>query len=192
MSVDLDGAHELRTPVDLATVVDPSGAAYLGFTAATGAGFQNHDVLGWSLKTVNAFMVHSDVSYLPPNCLPGRNLCTPAEAVIEEKGPGEYHVVLPPHIAWGASIVNPDRRAASIEDARGRVCFGGKDGEVGDCGGPEGFGESARTGLLQVDRKPGALIVKDENGRTWFSVNDSPNDGFKNNQGFFEFDVKLK
>ena len=193
MTVDIDGSQVVRAPVDLTTVVDRTGAAYLGFTAATGAGFQNHDVLGWNLKTakVDTFMVQSDVSYLPPNCMPGRNLCTPSEHLVEERGPGEYHVVLPPHIEWGASIPNASGREVDVANPRGNVCFGGKGDEVGDCGGPEGFG-SARGGLLQPDRKPGALIVKTEKGRTWFSVNDSAREGFKGNQGFFEFDVKLR
>jgi Legume lectin domain len=182
MTVALDGgAPVISVPVDLATVVDHSGSAFVGFTASTGNGYENHDILTWAFTpdepstSTNMFVVQSDIHFLPTNCLPGRNLCTPAEAVVQESGDGSYHVVLPANLEWGASIPNPNGRAVAISHAVGSVCWARTaDGEY-ECSGPD----------------PGSLLSKTENGRTWFSVNGRKGRGFASNQGFFEFDVRL-
>jgi hypothetical protein len=42
-------------------------------------------------------------------------------------------------------------------------------------------------------QKPaGALVVRTLNRRIWFSVNDRTGSGFKDNEGFFEFDVTIE
>src|SRR6185312_1451017 len=47
LTVSLDGPTVVRAVVDLATVVDERGEAYVGFTASTGSGYENHDILDW-------------------------------------------------------------------------------------------------------------------------------------------------
>jgi hypothetical protein len=44
-------------------------------------------------------------------------------------------------------------------------------------------------GYLAPDIAVGALIGMTADGLTYFSVNDRTGDGFKNHQGYFEFDV---
>ena len=110
LTVTLDGQAVLTSPVDLSSVVDRDGAAYAGFTASTGNGFENHDILTWSLQpdvTSTMSVVSSSVVFLKTPCLPDRNLCTPERTQVEGTGPGAYHVVLPANLPWGASIPNP-------------------------------------------------------------------------------------
>ena len=202
MAVYLDeGEPSVRAPIDLSTVVDASGFAYVGFTASTGNGWENHDILDWSFTpsdpdvSSNLFVVQSDIQFLRANCLEGRNLCTPAEALVEAKSPGDYHVVLPAQFEWGASIPNPEGRPVTIADPRGSVCWGVGAGAV-ECGGPGGVApdrveQKRRAGLIDPDANAGALITKTEKGRTWFSVN-GYRGRFAHNQGFFEFDVRMR
>jgi hypothetical protein len=42
--------------------------------------------------------------------------------MIEEKGPGEYHIVLPANLEWGASVPNPSGQMVRVKNARGTVC----------------------------------------------------------------------
>jgi hypothetical protein len=51
MSVWVDGSLVLSKAVSLTPAVDSLGRAYLGFTAATGAGYEIHDIGGWCLVT---------------------------------------------------------------------------------------------------------------------------------------------
>jgi hypothetical protein len=194
LSVSLDDVAVVRAPVDLSTVLDERGAAYVGFTASTGAGFENHDLLDWDFNpraTSAMFIVQSGIDFQKTNCLEGRNLCTPAEPTVEARGPGEFHVVLPANREWGVSIPNPDGRNVEIVEARGVSC--GKWISAGeDCSGPDGMQKSAATpALVAPERPPGALVVKSDQGRTWFSVNARKGE-FAPNQGFYEFDVRLK
>jgi hypothetical protein len=48
LTVQLDGNIILSVPVDLSNVLDNDGSCYFGFTGATGALSQNHDVYSWS------------------------------------------------------------------------------------------------------------------------------------------------
>jgi hypothetical protein len=65
------------------------------------------------------------------------------------------------------------------------------------CNGPAGNGivpgaeGQASNGFLSAKSAAGALIVKTLNGKLWFSVNGRTGEGFKDNEGFFEFDVKI-
>jgi hypothetical protein len=180
LTVDVDGAQVLMSPVDLATVLDESGQAYIGFTASTGAGYENHDILNWSFQSAGSdvasdlWQSSSTISYIAAACLEGRNLCTPERSIVEEKGAGEYHIVLPAHLEWGASIPNADGKPVAILNAHGTVCWDFEARGAEGCSGPKG-----------------ALITRDKDGRTHFSVKDS-GDGFKDNQGYFEFDVRVQ
>src|SRR5262249_13690359 len=126
LTVALDGRTVLTSTVDLSTVVDADGAAYVGFTASTGNGFENHDILAWSLRpevSSSMSVVSSTVTFLKTPCRPDRNLCTPEQAVVEESGPETYHVVLPANLPWGASIPNSMGRPVVVSNARGMVCW---------------------------------------------------------------------
>lgn len=198
VSVYLDDLERpvLTAAVDLASVVDGDGYAYVGFTASTGAGYENHDILNWSLTQVQSdlSMVSSDISFHMDGCLEGRNLCTPERATIEEKAPGQYHVVLPAHLEWGASIPNPGGRRIVVSDARGVVCWDLEARGSEGCGGPNGTGkgDGRAAGLLAPDGPAGVLVAKTEKGRTYFSVNERSGSAFKDNQGLFEFDVRIE
>jgi hypothetical protein len=183
LSVYLDDARVLVSTVDLSTVTGPDGAAWAGFTASTGAGFENHDILSWSFSRpdADASMVSSMVSFPRAECLPGRNLCTPEHAVVDESddenGSAVFHIVLPGNLEWGASIPNPEGRPVIVSNASGNVCHDvGTLGTAG-CAGPE------------------ALIQRTSDGRTWFSVSmfsaNTPGRGGAN-EGYFEFEARIR
>lgn len=182
LSVFLDRAEVLSAPVDLSLVADAAGEAYAGFTASTGDGYQNHDILRWSFTGGPPKAdVSSKISFADFACLPDRNLCTPDRAVVIETGAGTYHVILPANLEWGASIAG---ESATITNARGTICW-----DASHCNGPDGNGVVAGEGFLAPDRPQGALIVRTKDGRIDFSVNGR---NATDNQGFFEFDVERK
>jgi Legume lectin domain len=197
LSVFLDDspAAVLESVVDLSIVVDEHGSAWVGFTASTGGGYENHDILNWSFTETDVSssisVVSSDITFLTSTCLPDRNLCTPESAVVDHRGAG-YHVILPGNLEWGASIPNPPTGTAVVTSAHGIVCWDlrarGSDG----CSGPSGNGKPAGAGFLAADAPAGALIVRTHEGRVWFSVNGRSGVEFKDNQGFYEFDLEIK
>lgn len=195
LSVFLDGstAPVLETLVDFSIATDHEGNAWVGFTAATGFGYENHDILSWSFARTSAssslYTVSSDVTFPMSDCLPDRNLCTPERALVEPNGHG-YHIVLPANLEWGASIPNSSGRTVTVINAHGVACWDLARGSKG-CSGPSGTGAAAGGEFLLGDSPAGALVMKSENGRTWFSVN-GRDATFKDNQGFYEFDTELK
>ena len=109
-------------------MTDPEGASWVGFTASTGAGWENHDILSWSFSgspdvSSNMALVSSTISFQSVPCMPDKNLCTPERAIVEHTGPGIWHVVLPAHLAWSASVPTPAGRQAVVSNARGMVCW---------------------------------------------------------------------
>jgi hypothetical protein len=158
----------------LSTVTGSDGAAWAGFTASTGAGYENHDILNWSFSRpdvdANMSAVSSVLVFPKAECLPGRNLCTPEHAVVDETGAGVFHIVLPGNLEWGASIPNPEGRPVAIRNASGRVCH-----DVERLGG---------AGCSGLD----AVIQKTMEGRTWFSVGGS----VSSNEGYFEFEAQIQ
>jgi hypothetical protein len=196
LAVFLDDSTQpdLKAVVDLSIVVDHQGSAWVGFTASTGAGFQNHDILNWSFDSARVSsggsVVSSDITYLMWSCLPNRNLCTPERAIVEPRGSG-FHIVLPANLEWGASIPNPSAQTPVVTNSHGTVCWdlnGASDG----CSGPSGNGTAAGARFLDPAAPAGALIQKSREDRTWFSVNRPVDASFKNNEGCFEFDVDLR
>lgn len=176
LAVYLDDELLVQTPADLSLVTDAEGKAWVGFTASTGGGYENHDVLAWdwsSSAESSISMVESSISFVLKACLPGRNLCTPEEPLVEERDGGLFHVVLPAHMEWGASVPNAGGRAVEIVNRHGLVCWDAARGTEG-CGGPHD-----------------ALLTRTAGGRTFFSVRDQGGK-FEDNQGYFEFDVRLK
>jgi hypothetical protein len=184
----------LQAVVDLSIVVDREGSTWVGFTASTGEGYENHDILDWSFDSAkvssNASVVSSDITYLLWSCLPNRALCTPERAVVEPNATG-YHVVLPAHLEWGVSIPNPSGRTAAVNNPHGIVCWDLTAGADG-CSGPSGISTNAGAGFVDPRAPAGALIQRTRDGRTEFSVNHRTSTSVKDNEGFFEFDVELK
>lgn len=179
----------LVTPADLSLVADRAGTAWIGFTASTGSGYENHDLLSWSFNPteVTSAMVSSNISFFMDKCQAGHNLCTPDRAIVDENEPGHYHIVLPANREWGASIPNPSEREVMIDNPRGTVCWDLQARGPEGCSGPDG--SPTLTGGVVKDKPTGALVMKSERGRTYFSVNDR---NFADNEGYFEFEVEFK
>ena len=191
LSVYLDDPAEpaLVSTIDVSLVADKSGSAWIGFTASTGSGYENHDLLSWTFNAtdVSSAMVTSNISFLMETCLPGKSLCTPERAKVEETGRDHFHVILPANVEWGASVPNPRGRGVEINDAKGTACWDVA-GHRGDgCSGPDG--NPAIAGALDKKHPAGALVMRKKGGRTYFSVNDT---NFADNEGYFEFDVELR
>jgi hypothetical protein len=197
LSLFLDDARApvLESVVDLSIVVDREGGAWVGFTASTGGGYENHDILKWSFNATDASssmsMVSSSITFHTSACLPDRNLCTPESAVVQRNGAG-YHVILPGNLEWGASIPEPPGKTVAITNAHGIVCWDLKARASEGCSGPSGNATPVGARLLAADAPAGALIMRSRDGRVWFSVNGLSGVEFKNNQGFYEFDLEIK
>jgi len=107
-------------------VTGPGGTAWVGFTASTGSGFENHDILSWSFSRpeVDTSMssVSSTISFPRAECLPGHNLCTPEHAVINASASGAFHIVLLG--IWNGARAFPIPRGVPviIANASGSVC----------------------------------------------------------------------
>jgi hypothetical protein len=187
------------------SILGGDGTAWVGFTAATGGGYENHDVLSWKFASgprrgaaeSNMAVIESAISYAPFPCLPDRKLCTPEQAVIQEKSPGEYHVYLPAHLEWGAHVPNPNGTPVHVYNIKGTVCWDPRLRNSGGCNGHAGNGiipgpdPEGGPGFVAPQHPAGALIGRNLNGSTYFTVNDRPGDSFKDNEGFFEFDVTV-
>ncbi len=185
----------LQTALDLSLVADPEGKAWIGFTASTGWGFENHDILNWSFKGEEASsdvsVISSEISFPMSACLPNYNLCTPERSFISREG-NNYHVVLPGNSEWAVRVPNSTKERAVVKNAHGIVCWDLKDRGGNGCSGPSGIEGSAGTGFLDEDAPAGALISRTQEGSTLFSVNGRVGNGFKDNDGFYEFDVEIK
>ena len=188
MKITLDGEEVLNAPVDLATILDQDGTAWAGFTASTGAGYENHDIVSWTFAartevTSRLAFVNSDMLFATHGCLPDRNLCTPEKATVETLTPGHYRIMLPAHLEWGASI--PGAGSVVIESPRGVVCWQASQCTSGATPGTVAAG----AGFLVPDQPPGAVVMRAKDGRTWFSVNGRPG-AFSRNEGYYELEVR--
>ena len=164
ITVYLDGQRVLSAIADLSAVIGVDGSAWAGFTASTGEGYENHDILNWSFASADQPSVLSNISFLKHPCLPNRNLCTPEQADVEESADGTFHIILP--ATSEAAVSNPDGHALAISNARGYVC------------GAKGCADAS------------ALAQTNRDGKTWFSVNVDGEPGER--QGYLEFDVRLE
>ncbi len=191
LAVFLDQNTEpiLSVAVDIASIVGPTGKGYVGFTAATGSGYQNHDILSWSFRP-GAALVSSSIQFMNQDCLPNRTLCTPAAAVVEALGNDRYLVVLPANLEWGASIVNPDGHGLKIKNLKGTVCWNAGARGNHACNGEQGDRSNSGAGLLEERGVAGSLVVQNRSGRSYFSVNANKG-GFEKNEGYFEFEVEI-
>lgn len=194
----------LNVSVYLDGIVGNQGSAFVGFTAATGSGYQNHIIRSWSFAcgyqadaTSAISVVDSSISFLRAACLPDRPLCTPDQAIIEDRGPGRYHIVLPANLEWGAGIPNPQSAVIHVENAAGVVCLEQKRGDSPACNGPTGNGSIQERNvhilrdLLAPESPLGALIWKTRRGWTYFSINDRSGNPFLDNEGYFNFEVQI-
>lgn len=179
LSVYVDDHLELRGPVDLARILGPDGKAYVGFTAATGAGYENHDILDWRFRpsnTSDAYTVDSEISFARFPCLPAKSLCTPTASLVEPLGPGRFHIIVPAHLPWSAEIPNPQGRPIVLNNRKGAICWLPSASACGSA----------------ADRPAGelgALAIETKNGRTRFGITDSqPQD----NEGYYEFTVEIE
>jgi len=77
LSVFLDDLSEpvRGGSVDLSSIVGGDGTAWVGFTASTGAGYENHDVLSWKFSSPprgqsmsNLSIVDSSIEFAPVPC----------------------------------------------------------------------------------------------------------------------------
>ena len=92
--------------------------------------------------------------------------------MVDESGPGMYHIVLPANLEGRASIPNPGQRAVVISNARGIICWN-----------VETLGREGCTG-------PDALVQNNHDGRTWFSINTPGNRAAY--EGYLEFDAQVR
>ncbi len=197
LSVFLDESPTpvLESVVDLSIVLDQQGAAWVGFTASTGGGYENHDILNWSFTATDVSSsisaVSSHITFLMSACLPNRKLCTPDSAVVEHTNTG-YHVILPGNLEWGVTIPEPAKGSLVVTDAHGIVCWDDKAQGSDGCSGPSGNGTSAGSSFIAADAPAGALIMRTREGQTWLSVNGRAGSAFKNNEGFYEFNLEIK
>jgi hypothetical protein len=140
----------------------------------------------------NMFTVDSRIFFADWACLPDRSQCTPDHPVIKEAGPGRYHIILPANLIWGASIATAGGAMVSVQNATGTVCLDSESRSTGSCNGPRLNGKQAGEGFLLPDKPVGALVMKMESGRMYFSVNDRDGAAFQRHEGYFEFDVTVK
>ncbi len=138
----------------------------------------------------NLFSVDSSVAFAKWPCLAGRKQCTPERELVEPKGPGQYHIVLPAHLEWGASLQTPNGAAVQISGAKGTVCL--IPSSRSSCHGPEGSGKRSDGSFLAPGAGVGALVTRSAGGRTYFSVNDRAGAAFQRHEGYFEFDVTVR
>ena len=92
----------------------------------------------------------------------------------------------------GRSIPNSSGRAVLVTNTHGIVCWDLKARGSEGCSGPSGNGPPAGAGFLAEDVSAGALIMRTHDEHTWFSVNGRSGVGFKDKEGFYEFDLEIK
>jgi hypothetical protein len=150
-------------------MIGGDGKAYVGLTAATGGGYANHDILDWVFTSADSLMtdVSSEITFAKFDCMRGKNLCTPEAALVEPRGAGVFHVILPAHLAWQASIPNPGGKPVVFRKLAGHVCW---DAAASGCG-------PAKADLI------GQRI---ESGRTRFAVSGADP---RKSEGFAEFEA---
>ena len=123
LSVFLDGsvAPVLETVVDFSIAADRQGGAWVGFTASTGLGCENHDILNWSFAGTD---VSSSMSWcLPTSRFRCRHVCQIAICV-RQSAPSSSTTTqatksfCPP--IWNGARVSPTRPGERCGDQRPR------------------------------------------------------------------------
>jgi len=174
----------------------PNGATRLYLGIMDSAEWNNNSGSFVVTVKVERADISSRISYAEPTCLPNRSQCTPEKGIVEAKGPGVYHIVLPAQLEWGASIPTPAGSSVTLRGVTGTVCldFQGRGSERSreSCHGALGDGKPAGESYLVPHEAAGALVTKTADGRTYFSVNGRSGDSFQAHEGYFEFDVTVR
>ena len=177
----------------------PRGATRLFLAVMDGYEWNNNegyfDVTVTTQRTdasSSAFSVDSNATFAKWACLPDRRQCTPDQAVVEEKVPRQYHVILPAQLEWGVSIPAPTGAAVVVERVSGTVCLDSPSPGTNPCNGPNGSGERAGPEFLAPGKTVGELVSKTVGDKTYFSVNGRSGSAFQVYQGYFEFDVTIR
>ena len=136
------------------------------------------------------FNVDSTISYAKWDCLPVRRWCTPGREIVESSGPGQYHVVLPAQIEWGASVPITPGATVAVGAVTGAVCLDSQSQGAGACYGSQGSGSRAGPGYLKPDEAVGALVMRNDGDRAYFSVNGRAG-AFQSYEGYFDFTVTV-
>ncbi len=186
LNVFVDGELVLSAAVDVESVLGKQGKGFVGFTAATGEGYQNHDILSWSFRP-EAAMVSSSIQFSDEACLPNRTLCTPEKGSVEALGQGRYKLRVPAHLQWGLSIDSASD--VKIVNARGTACWNVEAKGNHSCNGPEGDPSQPTLNLLEPKAAAGSLVQQRRLGKVYFSVNGTK-EVFEKNEGYFEFEVE--
>ncbi len=71
-------ADLITAPLSLPTVLNYASAAYAGFTAGTGGGFENHDILNWRYENTYNPTPQGTQEALPAQTLPAQALLPPS------------------------------------------------------------------------------------------------------------------
>lgn len=138
------------------------------------------------------FTTDSTITYAGWPCLPGRSRCTPGQEIVEERGPGRYHVLLPAQFEWAVSIAAPRDAVVTVSVPTGIVCLDFRLQGSGSCSGPQGSGARAGEGFLVPEKPAGALVSKKAGDRIYFSVNGRTGAASQHQDGYFEFDVAIQ
>jgi hypothetical protein len=186
LTVFVDEELVLEATVDLESIVGKEGKGFVGFTAATGEGYQNHDILSWTFNS-EAARISSSIQYSDHDCLPNRTLCTPERGTVEALGQGRFKLRVPAHLQWGVSIDSVSD--LKITNLRGTVCWNAQAKAAHSCNGPEGDRSQQTSQLLEPKAAAGSLIQRRLEGKIYFSVNGTKS-GFEYNEGYFEFEVE--
>jgi hypothetical protein len=163
---------ERKDPI-LRTVIDAEGMAYVGFTASTGGGWANHDILDWDWQPAvssTISVVTSNITFASYDCLPDRNLCTPRQARVTPLEGGRYRIALPAHLRAGAAIPNPLESPVQLVQSAGIVCAESNPNAAPACSGPSDH-----------------VAVRTHGGHSTFTIEGIP----AAHQGFFELEVEL-
>jgi hypothetical protein len=176
----------------------PKGATRLFLGVMDGYGWNNNSgslqvmaVLEHSEISSSIFTTDSTISYASWPCLPDRSRCTPGQEIVEAKGPGRYHVLLPAQLEWAVSIPVPVGAIVTVSGATGIVCLDFRLQGPASCSGPQGSGAPAGDGFLVPEEPAGALVSRRAGDRTYFSVNGRGGAAFQHQDGYFEFDVAI-
>ncbi len=176
----------------------PKGATRLFLGIMDGYGWNNNSgslqvmaVLERSEISSSISTTDSTISYASWPCLPDRGWCTPGQEIVEARGPGRYHVLLPAHLEWAVSIPVPVGAIVTVSGATGIVCLDFRLQGPASCSGPQGSGAASGEGFLVPEKPAGALVSKRADDRTYFSVNGRRGAAFRHQDGYFEFDVAI-
>jgi hypothetical protein len=190
LAVWLDQHAVLRENVAIESIVGSGKQAYLGFTAATGDGYQIHEILSWRFTATEGTaesrlllertleeQVTSEIRFAG-ECLGGRTLCTPPAAEVTPLSPRRWRILLPAHLAAPASIPNPKALAVALSQQQGTICWKAPATGAALCHGPEG--DALGRGRIRLEHR---------DGRTLFTI-DTAGDR-ASNEGYFTFEAVM-